>query len=179
MRKNLWFLLLLMGSVACGGGQTAVSENTPESTLTAQDMTANALSTAIVASAEPPYDPTALTAELEAATARWNSQQVQRYQLTVSHRQGTWDTQNITLTVENGQITDSQHTCFPQKNCVLQPVEPETVTIEALFETAVAVIALNDPETQITFSQTYGYPNGVIYTDASWVVNGFEVLEDE
>jgi hypothetical protein len=53
------------------------------------------------------------------------------------------------------------------------------MTIEALFETAEFVLGLNDPETEMTFNKTYGYPNAVIYEDASWVVNEFKPLEDE
>ena len=84
-----------------------------------------------------------------------------------------------TITVAEGVVTDTSQTCFPAQNCILREVEPQTLTIEALFETADFVLGLNDPETEMTFNKTYGYPNAVIYEDASWVVNDFKPLADE
>jgi hypothetical protein len=81
--------------------------------------------------------------------------------------------------VEDGVVIDSTHTCFPEQDCIMQDVDPQTITVEALFETAANVLNLNDPETDMTFNQTYGYPNSIIYEDASWVTDGFKLLEDE
>lgn len=177
MRTILVVCLVLLLAAACGAetpaGDTAV---TP---ISEQDMTVSALTTAIAASAEPPFDPTALRENLATAVALWNDQAVSNYQVTVNHRQPTWDTQYITLTVTDGVVTDTSQTCFPAQNCILREVDPQTLTIEALFETAEFVLGLNDPETEMTFNKTYGYPNAVIYEDASWVVNEFKSLENE
>lgn len=168
-----WLLLL---TVACGSAtpeaETAV---TP---LSEQDMTVNALTTAIAASAEPPFDPVALQDDLNTAVALWTNQAITNYQVTINHRQPTWDTQFITITVEDGQVVDISQTCYPEQNCILRDVDPQTLTIEALFKTAEFVLSLNDPEIEMTFNHTYGYPNAVIYEDASWVVNEFKLLEE-
>lgn len=177
MRTVVVVCLVLLLAAACGAetpvGDTAVPP------LSERDMTASALTTAIAASAEPPFDPTALRENLATAVALWNDQAVTNYQVTINHRQPTWDTQYITITVADGVVTDTSQTCFPAQNCILRDVEPQTLTIEALFETADFVLGLNDPETEMTFNKTYGYPNAVIYEDASWVVNEFKPLEDE
>lgn len=177
MRTVVVVCLVLLLAAACGAetpvGDTAVPP------LSERDMTVSALTTAIAASAQPPFDPTALRENLATAVALWNDQAVTNYQVTINHRQPTWDTQYITITVADGVVTDTSQTCFPAQNCILRDVEPQTLTIEALFETADFVLGLNDPETEMTFNKTYGYPNAVIYEDASWVVNEFKPLEDE
>jgi len=179
-RFGLGLVLLLFLAAACGGSGEAQSENEANSApLSEQDMTASALTTAIAASAQPSFDPAALRHELETAVSLWNSQEIKRYQITVRHRQPTWNTQNLTITVENGEVIDTAHTCFPEQNCIMKDVNPASVTIEALFATAENVLTLNDPETDMTFNQTYGYPNSISYEDASWVTDGFKLLDDE
>ena len=177
MRTVLVVCLVLLLAAACGA-ETPV-DDTAVTPLSERDMTVSALTTAIAASAQPPFDPTALRENLATAVALWNDQAVTNYQVTINHRQPTWDTQYITITVADGVVTDTSQTCFPAQNCILRDVEPQTLTIEALFETADFVLGLNDPETEMTFNKTYGYPNAVIYEDASWVVNEFKPLEDE
>lgn len=177
MRTVLVVYVLLFVATACGA-ETPAAE-TAVTPLSEQDMTVSALTTAIAASAEPPFDPTALRENLAAAVALWNEQAFSNYQVTVNHRQPSWDTQYITITVADGTVTDTSQTCFPEQNCILREVNPQTLTIEALFQTAESVLSLNDPETEITFNKTYGYPNAVIYEDASWVVNEFKPLENE
>lgn len=175
MRYLVGLLLLLLIGVACGSnGVPATVEP-----VSAKDMTASALTTAISASAEPPFDAAALLAELETAVSLWNSQKIQQYKVTISRQQPTWDTQYMTITVADGRVIDSQHSCYPERSCILRQIDPETVTIDALFDIAKLVIGLNDPDTQITFNPTYGYPTSVIYTDASWVISAFERLDDE
>jgi hypothetical protein len=179
-RFLIGLFLLLFGVAACGGSDGTQLENeVTDEPLSERDMTTSALTTAIAASAQPSFDPVALQNELETAVALWNSQEVTRYQITVRHRQPTWNTQNITITVEDGVVIDSTHTCFPEKNCIMKDVDPASVTIEALFETAENVLTLNDPETDMTFNRTYGYPNSIIYEDASWVTDGFQLLEEK
>ena len=177
MRTVLVVCLVLLLAAACGA-ETPV-DDTAVTPLSERDMTASALTTAIAASAQPPFDPTALRENLATAVALWNEQGIASYQVPVNHRQPTWDTQYLTITVAEGVVTDTSQTCFPAQNCILREVEPQTLTIEALFETAEFVLGLNDPETEMTFNKTYGYPNAVIYEDASWVVNDFKPLADE
>ncbi|MBK8905515.1 MAG: hypothetical protein IPM53_30315 [Anaerolineaceae bacterium] len=177
MRTVFVVCLVLLLAAACGA--ETPEEDTAVTPLSERDMTVSALTTAIAASAEPPFDPTALRGNLETAVALWNDQAVASYQVTINHRQPTWDTQYITITVEDGAVTDTSQTCYPAQNCVLRDVDPQTLTIEALFQTAEFVLGLNDPETEMTFNKTYGYPNAVIYEDASWVVNDFKPLENE
>lgn len=179
MRYQVSLLLLLFLLVACGSTGESSSEEDGAEPVSQRDMTASALTTAIAASAEPPFDPTVLMAALETAVSLWESQGVEHYEVTVRHSQPTWNTQVIALTVENGVVVESSHSCFPQQNCILKEVAPETVTIEAMFNTAESVLGFNDPETQITFNQTYGYPSSVIYEDASWVLDEFKVLDEE
>ncbi|MAT99258.1 MAG: hypothetical protein CL608_19135 [Anaerolineaceae bacterium] len=181
MKRFLVGLFLLLFFVAACGGSGGVEgeEAVDAEPVSEQDMTVSALTTAIAASAQPSFDPAALRNELETAVALWNSQEIERYQITVRHRQPTWNTQNITITVEDGVVVDSTHTCFPEQNCIMKDVDPASVTIAALFDTAENVLTLNDPETDMTFNQTYGYPNSIIYEDASWVTDGFKLLEDE
>jgi hypothetical protein len=177
MRTVLVACLVLLLAGACRA--EAPASDTAVTPISEQDMTVNALTTAIAASAEPPFDPTALRENLATAVALWNDQEISNYQVTINHRQPTWDTQYITITVADDKVTDTSQTCFPAQNCILREVDPQTMTIEALFETAEFVLGLNDPETEMTFNKTYGYPNAVIYEDASWVVNEFKPLEDE
>lgn len=177
MRTVIVVCLLLLLMVACGSATPAVE--TAVTPLSEQDMTVSALTTAIAASAEPPFDPIALQENLDTAVALWNDQAVSNYQVTINHRQPTWDTQYITITVADGVVVDTNQICYPPQRCVLRQVDPQTLTIAALFETAEFVLSLNDPETEMTFNKTYGYPNAVIYEDASWVVNDFKPLEDQ
>jgi hypothetical protein len=180
MKRFLGGLFLLLFFVAaCGSGGAESEEAVEAEPVSEQDMTVSALTTAIAASAQPAFDPSALRNDLETAFALWNSQGSKHYQITVSHRQPTWSTQYITIIVEDGVVTDSTHTCFPEQNCIMKDVDPASVTIDALFETAENVLTLNDPATDMTFNQTYGYPNAIVYEDASWVTDGFKLLEDE
>lgn len=179
MKRVLGILFLwLFWVVACGGSDEAPSETHVEP-LSERDMTVSALTTAIAASAEPSFDPVVLRTELETAVSLWRSQEIQHYQATINHRQPTWDTQFITITVEDGAVVDTSQTCYPEQSCILRQVDPQTVMIETLFQTAESVIGFNDPETEITFNKTYGYPNAIIYEDASWVINEFKLLADE
>lgn len=177
MRTVFVVCLVLLLAAACGAETPA--DETAVPTFSEQDMTVSALTTAIAASAEPPFDPTALRENLATAVALWNDQAIANYQVTINHRQPTWDTQYITITVENDVVVDTSQTCYPEQNCILRDVEPQTLTIAALFDTAEFVLSLNDPEIEMTFNQTYGYPNAVIYEDASWVVNEFKPLAEE
>lgn len=172
-RRLLLTLIITMLLAACGGGD---GEDESETAVAGPEATANALATAIVASSEPPTNFDALATRLDEAEALWNSQGVTAYNVEVRHRRPTWNTQIIQISVENGQVVDVTHTCFPQQDCILKDVEPQELTIENIFGTARRILTLKDPETQMTFNPTYGYPNAVEYEDASWVFGAFEVV---
>ena len=173
-RKNLLIILLLLLPSACGGEPAA-----DETAATAPPInaTARALSTAIAASAEPPRDLTAIAQQIDAAEARWQEQGITRYSVEVRFRQPTWNTQIIQMTVADGVVVESEHSCFPQQDCIMQDVDPQTMTIAAMFDVAREIIALENDELAISFNENIGYPLGISYDDGSWVYGSFEQLE--
>lgn len=172
MRWVLCGLCFVLFMVSCSGSQAGVVDTAVPSS----QATSNALSTAIVASAEPPIDLAALQNDLQEAESRWQSQNIVRYSINVSYGQPHISTQKLSLTVENGQVVDSKHTCYPQTNCTLQQIDPQEYTVKNLFNAAHNVIALGEVE-DMTFNQTYGYPNAIIYEDAFWTTDSFQVLD--
>lgn len=124
-----------------------------------------------------PADNTMLLQELEAAMKKWEEHEITRYSLRVRHSQPTWNMQIIDVIVENGVVVESKQDCFPTRTCVLKKIEPQDFTIEALFEVARQVATLGDGPVEITFTDTYGYPNAIIYEDGFWNLETFQPLE--
>lgn len=175
MRK-LTLIILVLFLIGCGGADAA-PENEGETAVSGLDPTAAALATAIVASAEPPVSFEGLAQQLDDAEALWQSHNIRSYHVEVRHRQPGWNTQIIDLVVTDGVVTDVTQSCFPERDCILREVDPQMMTIEAIYGVARNVLTLQDPATQMTFNPTYGYPNLVGYEDASWVYGEFELLD--
>ncbi len=171
-----WFGLVIITAVLCGcrnngenmGGETAVSPT---------EATATALSTAIVAGAEPPVNLQSLQAEIESAEALWTSKNIQKYHIEVRHVRPNWNTQIVNMIVESGDVLEADQTCYPERTCVKQDVDPQDMTIENMFTIARQVVALTDLNPEANFNKTYGFPTYVSYDDASWVLNRFEIIE--
>lgn len=149
------------------GGETAV---------TPINVTANALSTAIAASAEPPVDLQSLQAKIESAETLWHSQNIQNYRIEVRHVRPNWDTQIITIIVENGRVLEANHSCYPERTCMKRDVEPQDLVVANMFEVARQIVQFSDLHPEVTFNKTYGFPTYVSYDDASWVLDGFELI---
>ena len=122
-------------------------------------------------------DATVLLHQLEAAVQTWESHGITRYTLRVRHSQPTWNIQIIDVTVEDGVVVESKQDCFPERNCILKQIEPQDFTIERLFEVARRVANLGQGPIEITFNQTYGYPNAIAYEDGFWNLEAFQPLE--
>ena len=122
-------------------------------------------------------DNTLLLRELEAAVEKWESHAITRYSLRVRHSQPTWNVQIIDVTVEDNVVVESKQDCFPQRNCILKKIEPQDFTVEVLFEVAWRVANLGDGPVEITFTETYGYPNAIAYEDGFWNLEAFKPLE--
>lgn len=144
---------------------TAVDANTPSGL--AESSSSNGGS----------VDSASLLQELEAAVQKWESHGITSYTLRVRHSQPTWSIQIIDVTVENGQVIEWEQSCFPERNCILREIDPQSFTIDALFETARRVAALGDENIEITFTKTYGYPNAISYPDGFWNLEAFMPLE--
>ncbi len=151
-----------------GDGETAVSP--PEATTAV-------LSTAGAAGAESPVNFQSLQAEIESAEALWTSQNIQKYHIEVRHVRPNWNTQIIDIIVESGDVIEANQTCYPERTCVIQDVDPQNMTIENMFSIARQVVALTDLNPEANFNKTYGFPTYVSYDDASWVLNGFKLIE--
>lgn len=157
--------------VAC----TPASEQEVNRAVPDTDATITALTAAVLAATDPPVDLLQLQQDLDQAEDLWRSQNITRYTIQVNHRQHNWDTQMLTITVENGQVVESTHTCYPQRSCIMRKLDAQNFTVENLFNVARSVIALGEVD-EITFNQTYGYANAVIYEDGPWTTSAFQVL---
>ena len=174
-RINLYLSILiicLIAIVACGE-ETAVIP-----TLSPQEATSQALTDAILASSEPPLNFDQLLQEIDEAEALWKSQDLTTYRLKVSYREPTWTTQNFTLLIEDGVVTEENHRCVPERNCTLYDVTVEDFEMLNLYSIAREIVALEDPNTQITFNKRLGFPNAIVYSEATWIVQTVETVEE-
>ncbi|MEM7332487.1 MAG: DUF6174 domain-containing protein [Chloroflexota bacterium] len=173
-RVNIIFgivILGLIGLVACGA-ETAVVP-----TLSPQEATSQALTAAILASSEPPLNFDQLNQEINEAEALWTSQNLTTYRLAVSYREPNWNTQNLTLLIDDGAVIEEEHRCVPERDCNLLDVKIDDFEMYALFNIARRVVALEDSNTQITFNKRLGFPNAVVYSDATWIIQSVELVD--
>ncbi|KAA3654369.1 MAG: hypothetical protein DWQ04_34495 [Chloroflexi bacterium] len=147
-----------------------------ETAVTPINATADALTTAIAASAEPPVDLQSLQAEIESAETMWRSQNIQNYRIEVRHLRPNWNTQIINITVENGNVLEAIHTCYPERTCMKRDVDPQDLVIVNMFEVARQVVKFTDLHPEVNFNKTYGFPTYISYDDASWILDGFELI---
>ena len=155
-------------------GDTAADAGAPADVTLSSSLDAN--SAGAVSPAEA-VDNTLLLQELEAAVQKWESHGITRYSLRVRHSQPTWNIQIIDVTVADGVVVESKQNCYPERNCILKKIEPQDFTVEALFEVARRVASLGDGPIEITFTETYGYPNAIAYEDGFWNLEAFKPLE--
>ncbi|MCA9921286.1 MAG: hypothetical protein KC421_02885 [Anaerolineales bacterium] len=172
MQRGFMFLALIALLAGCKASDDVVQT----SEASGPEATSAALATAIFASAEPPYNPQAVTAELETAVSLWNSHNITAYSIEVRHARPTWNTQIIKLVVEDGIVSDFEHTCYPERDCVLRDVDPQSMTVENMYDVARQIIPLVDLNPEVTFNHTYGYPTAIGNNDAGWVFDTFEII---
>ncbi len=171
-RLLIILLLVSVGLVACG------TETAVEPTVDPKEATSQALTAAILASSEPPLDFEKLNREIEESEALWSSQNLTTYRLEVSYREPNWNTQNFTLLIEDGTVLQEDHRCVPERNCILNDVEISDFEMVNLFDIARRVVAIEDPDTQITFNKRLGFPNAIVYSEATWIVQSVQVIEE-
>ena len=169
--KNLcvWMGLVMITAVLT----TCQTENPVE---VPPQATAEALATALFASAESPPDVQSLQTEIDTAQAIWNANNIQEYSIEVRHRRPNWDTQIVVLTVADGQVLESHHTCYPERTCMKRDVAPQEMVVENMFDVARQVISFSDLNPEFNFNETHGFPTYISYDDASWVLDSFEII---
>ena len=77
--------------------------------------------------------------EIEAAQAVWEAQNISSYDLSVQRYRGIEGAQILTMSVINGQVSDTVQDCGApagQASCTIQRVDPEEYTVEGLFALA-------------------------------------------
>ncbi len=169
--------LLCLALGACGGGgDTAVT-----TTSSPTEATANALATRIMAGDAGETNTgnnTDFQQRLETAKTTWESHKIDDYTVSVRYNQPGWNTQFIDLTVQDGAVIDHKQDCFPPRDCTLQKIDPAEFTIDKLLIVAERVGHLNNPDhpSEITFSQTYGYPSSISYEDGFWSLTQFQPI---
>ena len=167
------YVLSIVGMTGCSEETAVIPTRTP------QEATSQALTDAILASSEPPLDFEQLTQEISESEALWASQNLTTYRLEVSYREPNWNTQNFTLLIEDGVVTEEDHRCIPERTCVLQEVDLDAFEMHRLFDIAQEVVALEDENTHITFNKRLGFPNAIGYTEAVWIIQSVQVIEEE
>lgn len=165
-----WLLLL-----GCGGtaeSDTAVPADTA-------DIPADTTDTVAVPTPTEATD-NALVSLIRDAEMLWIESDVTSYEIEVRHSRPTWSTQIVTLRVIDGEVVESTHNCFPERDCILQPqLDPAQMTIANLFQQAYALAGSGLPIEDINFNETYGFPTAIFYEDGSWVAQDFSVIEPQ
>ena len=138
--------------------------------------TAEALATALFASVESPTDVQSLQTAIDTAQVIWNANNIQKYSIEVRHRRPNWDTQIVVLTVADGVVLESNHTCYPERTCMKHDVEPQELVVENMFDVARQVISFSDLNPEFNFNESHGFPTYISYDDASWVLDSFEII---
>lgn len=180
MPATMVYILLVGLVMAVGGCGSRVSDQTTAVTpASPTEATALALATQVMASVEAPIDMADFDQRLQAARALWDSHHITDYSLRVRYSQPTWNVQILTIAVESGVVTDSDQSCFPERDCILRDIDPAQFTIDKLLEVAENVAHLNLPasDMDITFNATYGYPNAIVYPDAFWNLESFQPIK--
>ena len=106
------------------------------------------------------------------------SQNLITYRLEVSYREPNWNTQNFTLLIDDGTVIQEDHRCVPERSCILNDVTVSDFEMFKLFDIARRVVALEDPDTQITFNKRLGFPNAIVYSEATWIVQSVQLIEE-
>jgi hypothetical protein len=137
-----------------------------------------------------------LLAEIDAAEARWQAQDITDYRIVVRSA-SAWHSQTDTITVQDGIVTEHSASCGASllesdNTCEVESIDPQTHTVEGLFDEARELVnraasgesfAYQLGGLSFEFDPVYGYPNrvassppGVYDADWAWIVEGFEVL---
>lgn len=128
---------------------------------------------------------------LISAENRWQSSNIDSYQIEVRVVNSIWHLQTHQITVENGVVTDAQATCdpapFERGECEVRTFTPEDFTVTGLFDYARTVIERPDDDNlviAIEYDPTNGVPTRIstdntLMTDDDtlWQVISFEMLE--
>lgn len=172
IRQRMWLwgvFILLIGCRESDAGERSTA-------VPMQEATPAAMIAQVLVEVTPTIDAPSLTQRLDDAVALWQSHHIIRYTVVINYARDNGSTQYLTLVVENGQVMEAGQTCYPERDCTLEKLNPEEFTIERLFEIARTLIEQGNI-TDVTYNPTYGYPNAVVHEDVFWATNGFQVLD--
>ena len=125
--------------------------------------------------------------QLDDAEKKWQSAAVESYAIEVLEVNSIWHAQTQTLTVVDGQVTDTAASCIPapmeMRECKVKAFEAQRFTIDGLFAEARSRLKSEQAKwVKISYDPTYGYPATISYNhpdivDEDWGmrVTKFEV----
>lgn len=177
-------LLLSIWLIACGTNTSEPVELSPE------QATAEAIVQRMQAASATAEASTTSTAYLEyagdimAAREKWDSNDITSYRWKYDHSNpASFGRQTFEITVENGQITDFKHTCFPE-SCILLKVEDQTnFTPEGVFDQLLQLAENRHAMSVVRFDAELGLPQSIAANSdeapyyIQWGTNEFEVIE--
>jgi len=172
------FLLFVTLMVVCGCGKGSSESTTAVTPESPAEATALALATQIMDTAAS-HEAADFTPQLQEAQRTWAKHNIDDYTFVVWYSQPNWNTQVLNITVIDGVVTDSSHTCIPVRTCIMRDVDPTQFTIDKLLVVAENVNNLGLPATDVslTFSQEYGYPTFIGYPDAFFNPSSFQPID--
>ena len=137
-----------------------------------------------------------LLSEIDAAESRWQEQNITNYRIVVRSA-SVWHLQTDTIIVHGGTVTEHSASCLNallerDGECEIEPIDPQTRTVEGLFAKARDLVDLAASGDSIIyvmdgisfeFDPIYSYPELIASSppnayDAAWgwIVEEFEVL---
>ncbi|MDT8307354.1 MAG: DUF6174 domain-containing protein [Anaerolineae bacterium] len=116
--------------------------------------------------------------QLEEARAAWEASRVEAYTMRVRYRHPGWHVQVLDVRVEDSQATVIAHSCVPRASCTVHEVSNRLLTIENVFQEAVAAATSGQIE-HLVIHNKYRFPRIVtVGGDAvSWEISNFRVLK--
>ncbi len=184
----LVILILILGTILLAACQTEadapVETPTPDPVAT---MQAALQATAAASEEDRSGELARWSKELDAAETLWAASNVSKYALTVLYvNSGQQILQSHTITVENGAIIEQSAACSEQqKECIINKIDLENITVPGLFGMARNAInndEVSDNGAEFNFDPHYGVPEWIVLKTNGdfpwyWHVESFEVLE--
>ncbi len=184
MSKNgllVWSVLGLLGLItACSQGEIVTGLDGQSGTPAAVDLVALAETAEAQTTSTAFVDYSARAGE---ARKQWEAAGIESYRLQLTYNEGRGAMQAIRLVVEDGEVIELKHDCFPAEICFKVPIEKSTFTVPGIFNLIDELAAQKIPLAILRFDEAYGYP-AAITTNSDLApilrqvnIESFEILE--
>lgn len=165
-----------------GQGQTLMEQAAAKATAEAATFAVAAKETAeasATSTAHTNYGP-----EVAAARRLWENQGVTSYVWKMHYNTPEAPgTQDVTITVENGQVLELKHDCSPAAICLRLRLDSlEFFTVEGVFDQLDQLAAESFPLAIIRFDAEYGFPQLIVANNEAapyyiaWSTESFQVI---